>query len=36
MQRAKIRIFSVKEKIVVVARLGEGKGNHEQRLRLEL
>lgn len=32
MQRAKIKVFSVKEKIVVVTRLGEGKGSHGLRL----
>jgi hypothetical protein len=34
MQRVKIRVFSVREKIVVVARLGEGKRRHGLRLRL--
>jgi hypothetical protein len=33
---AKIRVFSVKEKNVVVARLGEGKGRYGLRLRLRI
>jgi hypothetical protein len=33
-KRVKIRVFSVKEKIVVIARLGQGKRRHGLRLRL--